>query len=303
MRHLKSLAVLTAILLCVSFSASALTEGALTRLWGSGCDLLFHTDNVTVKGEATFFLDGERFKTAQLHYVQDGYDSYYGLKLLSPRASGGERENGWIIVANRSAGHTDIAAIELYQPVQYHTGTDMPNNTLLRRSVQLDALTELGGLLIRQLEPAFPEGCVTANESDGGTAVHIALADGQIPDVAASALNVGLGYLSDRWFSYGRHDRSVTPEERARFEDYFTATQALTDGTVKWTLRGIDADFTCDAQNRLTGARGSLRVASEYWDGAVREVEVRFDLAMTDYGASAVQPFNLVDYGVSLAND
>jgi len=301
MRHSKALIWFAAILLCVSISAVALagSTGPLAELWKSGCDFLFHTDNVTVTGEASFSLDGEHFKTAQLQYVQDGYSSYYGLKLLTPRKEGGERETGWTIIAD---GEGNYYVMEAYYPGIYRPGTGSACNTLLRRSIQLDALTELGGFLVGQLEPMLPEGTVTVEEADGARTVHIAVAGDQIPDMAVSALNVAAGYLSDRWFSYS-HDRSVVEDECTPYENYVTATYALTDGTVRWTLREADVDFTLDDQGRLTAVRGNVRAASTFWDQSVREVAVRFELAATDYGTSRVKAFDPADYNVTLPRE
>ncbi|MBO4926431.1 MAG: hypothetical protein J5472_08110 [Clostridia bacterium] len=295
-RHLKRLLLPAALVLCVILAVSAaLAESTLNGLWKSGCDLLFNTHNVTVKGEATFALDGEQFKTMQLHYVQDGYRSYYGLKLLTPRADGSQRETGWTIIADQE----DIIVMEAFYPGTYRTATDAAQNTLLRRTVQLDALTELGGLLAAQLEPMLPEGALTAEKTDGGAAVHIALKGDQIPALAVSALNAAAGYLSNRWFS-GGYDRAVIEDDSFAFDHYITVTQALTDGTVQWKLQGVDADLTLDSQGRLTGARGEIQVQSVYWDGAAREVAVKFDFTVSDYGASRVKPFNPADYGVEL---
>lgn len=309
MRHSKLFISMMVIVLCAVLAAVALAEGTLNDLWTSGCGLLFHTDNVTVTGEASFSLDGEHFKTAQLHYVQDGYNSFYGLRLLTPRTDGSERETGWTIIAqeyerayDESAAGIIYYVMEAYEPGLYRTGSDSAHNTLLRRSVQLDALTELGGILVGQLEPTLPEGTVAVSQAEEGNTVHIALKEDQIPELAASALNLAAGYLADRWFSYS-HDRTVAEEGGASFEGYVTVTQALTDGTVRWELRSADIDFTIDAQGRMTAARGTIQAASVFRDGSVREVAVDFDLAMSDYGDSHLKPFDPADYDVKLPQE
>lgn len=297
MRHMKIIVLFTALLLCICLTAAALSDSPASALWDSGCDLLFHTDNVTVTGEASFSLDGEHFKTAKLNYVQDGYRSFYGLRLLSPRPNGTLRETGWTIVAGEEG---DIYSMEVLEPGACRVSFATPNNTLLRRSVELDALMELGGLLVKQTAPLLPEGVITAGETeDGLRTVHIAVAQDQLPDVALSALNLGFSFLSDRWFSYG-HDRTYVEDDMGQFENYVSITTALAAGTVHWTLRGADILFTLDAQDHLTAAEGALRVASTFWDESVREVEVKFSLAMTDWGNSHVEPFNPEDYGVSM---
>ena len=294
MNRSKVFILIAALCLCAALTAFALSDGALTELWESGCDFLFRTDNVTVTGKAAFSLDGERFKTAELNYVQDGYSSYYGLKLLTPKADGSEEETGWIIISDEDG---ICSVIEAYTPGVYRWATTAPQNTLLRRTVRLDALTELGGLLVGQVESLLPEGTVTATEADGGKTIHIALAEGQTPDAALSALNLAAGYLSSRWFDYG-YDRNTGMDDGMAFEQHVTPTEALMGGTVRWELRSADMDFTLDAQGRLTAVRGTVKAASVYWDESVREVEVQFELDAADYGTSHVKPFDPADYGV-----
>ena len=297
MRHFKR--VILAVLVCAAIvGAFALAEGGpLNALWHSGSELLFHTDNVTVDGTAVFSLNGTMFKTAGLHYVQDGYSSYYGLKLITPKKSGGEQETGWTIIADDEG---DVYVMEAYYPGVYREGTCAANNTLLRRTVQLDALTELGGFLVGQIEPLLPEGAVTVEEKDGQQTVHIRLGGDQIPPMAVSALNTAAAYLSNRWFSYG-YDRVASEEVCPDFDNYVTVSQALTDGTVRWELRAAEADFILDAQGRLAGAKGKATAESTFWDGKKRDVEVEFDFTVSGWDESHVKPFDPDDFGVKPA--
>ncbi|MBR6187105.1 MAG: hypothetical protein IKQ41_12705 [Clostridia bacterium] len=285
------LATLLACVLCVSI---ALAESSMAGLWQSGCDFLFHTDNVTVTGEATFSLDGERFKTAKLNYIQDGYHSYYGLTLLTPRADGTEQETGWTILADETGNYY---VMEAYFPGTYRIGNSLPQNSLLRRTVRLDALANLGGLLIGQIEPLLPDGVITQEEKDGVKCVHLALSDGQTPDIALSALNVAAIYLSDRWFAI---EHSIPEDGYVLFENYTTKTNALTDGTIFWKLKSADVDFVLDAQGRFSSVKGTVSAESTFWDQSVRTVEVAFSLDMTAYGESHVKPFDPADYNVEL---
>ncbi|MBR1585173.1 MAG: hypothetical protein IJ662_06515 [Clostridia bacterium] len=296
MRHNKCFILGIVILALTLVIGTALAESTLVSLWDSGMDFLFHTDNVTVTGDAVFTLDGQRFKTAQLNYVQDGFSSYYGLKLLTPGKDGDERESGWIILADANG---KIAVMEVYEPGTYKQGYGTAQNTLLRRSVQLDALAELGGLIVGQVDAMMPEGAVTVAEREGGKSVHIRLNADQIPKVAVSALNVAAGYLSDRWFSYS-HDRDLKNNGEMDFDTYVTVTEALTDGTVTWTLRDADVEASLDAQGRLSAVSGTVNAASTFWDGSVRVVGVQFHLTMQDYGTSRVKPFDPADYQVTL---
>lgn len=281
------------VILCVSIAAAGLADETLSELWDSGCDLLFHTDNVTLDGEAFFSMDGEHFKTARLHYVQDGYRSLYDWKLFTPTDDeGGEMESGWTIIADDEG---EYYLMEVYYPGTYRNGSDNRQNTLLRRSVELDAVADLAGAVVKQI--ALPAGTVTVTEADGEKTVHIVLTAEQIPDLALSAVNLGAGFLADRWYAYG-YDRSKEWDDSMDFEGYVTVTEALTDGTVRWTLRDADVEFTLDTQNRLTGVNGSLCMLSTFWDGVVRAVEVQMNLSVTAYGESGVKRFDPAEYNV-----
>ena len=299
MRLTKVIALLLVCSVCFAFLPGAGAEegpGAVSDLWACIYDLLFNTDNVTVEGEAAFSLDGERFKTAGLHYIQEGYSSFYDLTLLTPKADGSERETGWTIVADQE-GNLDV--IEKYRPGEYREGSTEPHRTLLRRSVQLDAIVDLSILLSEQLDQLLPAGAVSTEETDGGEKIHISLREDQIPSLAVSALNIAAVYLSDRWFYYGL-DRSFSEDVVLSFDSFATVTEALACGTVRWSLENADVDFTIDAEHRLAAVEGTLEAASTFLDDTVRTVNVSFRLNMKDFGTSAVQPFNPADYGVSL---
>ena len=294
MRHSRLLILLTACLLCVALTAAALTETPLKALWDSGCTLLFYTNNVTVDGEATFYLGDERFKTAKLHYVQDDCKSFYDLQLLTPRVEGHDKVTGWTIIADE---HGDYAVMEAYTPGIYRMGVDAPQDTLLRRSVQLDALVDLGSLVAGQV--VLPEGTLTVQEENGVRKTHLDIHDDQLPDLAVSALNLAANFLADRWFNSG-YERSFPEEDGIAFENFVTVTQALTYGTARWVLTGLEMDCETDDQDRLTSVRGKLLAVSEFWNGPLRDVTVEFSLNMKDYGTSQVKPFVPGDYSVVL---
>lgn len=289
--------LILAVCICVCISGFALAESTVSKLWNSGCSLLFYTDNVTVDGQAVFSIDGDRFKTAHLHYVQDGFSSLYDWKLLTPEADGSELETGWTIIADEEGYYY---LMEVFYPGTYRVGSDDMQNTLLRRSVELDSLVDLGDIIMKQL--TLPEGTVAESEKDGKKSIHITLNAEQIPDLAASALNLGAGFLADRWFGYG-HDRFKSEENAVDFYNYITVTEALADGTVRWLLREMDMDFTLDDQQRLTGINGTLCTQSVFWDGTIRNIALELHVSMTDYGESHVKPFDPADYGVVRVSD
>ena len=298
MRHSKMIVLLLALLLCLSLSVTALAgeKGPLWDLWHGGSELLFHTDNVTLDGHAVFFLDGDQFKEARLHYVQEGYESFYNLSLLTPRFDGSQKETGFTIIADET-GKYDL--MEVFEPGVYRVGTDLPQNSLLTRSHELDALVSLGDALIPLTESLIPEGTLVAEESQEGKIIHLDINGEQLPDVAKNALNLGAEFFVSRWFYYG-YDRSVILEQPASFDNYLTPTQALTDGTCRWEFKSAKADIALDSEGRLAAAKGTVQLVSVYWDGVERQVDVNFDFSAGDYGQSAVKPFDPADYGVTL---
>ena len=96
----KTFSALLAFILLFAFSVSACAEGLLRPLVDSAQALLFATDNVTLSGHAVFSLEGERFKTADILYKQDGTRSHWQLDLLTPRLYRTDRETGYTIIAN-----------------------------------------------------------------------------------------------------------------------------------------------------------------------------------------------------------
>ena len=75
-----------AFLLILSLCFSAHAESTVVSLIDAAEKLAFETDNVTITGKAEFLLDGKRFKTAEITYLQDGENSFWQEKLLTPRA-------------------------------------------------------------------------------------------------------------------------------------------------------------------------------------------------------------------------
>ena len=84
-KMLRFFLLMTAVLLAAALTASAVSAPVLGRVYSAGKNLLFSTDNVTLNGTADFMLDGVRFKGVKAKYMQDGYNSYWDYKLLTPR--------------------------------------------------------------------------------------------------------------------------------------------------------------------------------------------------------------------------
>ena len=95
---MKKRIALTLALAMILVSVSAFAETPVRKMYDSVFNLLFDTNNVTLTGHAEFSLDGEWFKTADAVYIQDGVNSRFDWKLLSPRWDGSERESGYTVI-------------------------------------------------------------------------------------------------------------------------------------------------------------------------------------------------------------
>ena len=120
MKMKKIVAVLLSIIMVLILTMTALADNELRIFYDSVTNLLFETNNVTLTGHAEFSLDGKRFKTADLNYIQDYTNSYYQLKLLTPRRDGShepDRESGYTIIANGE----NVYVMEVIYPGVYKT--------------------------------------------------------------------------------------------------------------------------------------------------------------------------------------
>ena len=69
MRKAVSFILVIMLMLTALASASAENRKPLSALCDSAFELLFSTSNVTLEGEASFYLDGDWFKTARAKYI------------------------------------------------------------------------------------------------------------------------------------------------------------------------------------------------------------------------------------------
>ena len=199
----------------------------LKSLLTSADSLLFHTHNVTVTGHADFSLDGERFKTADILYKQDGENSHWQMDLLTPRPYRSDRETGYTVIANGEK----IYVIERYHPGVYKTGSASPCSTLVRPSTASSALVTLGLSLADAVEISLPSGALTVlSNTAEGRELQISLNESTTPPMLNNALNLAAAFAirrfmgidydsesvrSERPFSHGVHQPEGSPGERA----------------------------------------------------------------------------------------
>ena len=293
MRHSRFICGLTALLLLVLPVLCASAEGSpLGDVFAAARTLCFDTHNAIVSGTAEFSCNGRVFKTLQLQYVQDDSRSYYELKLFTPYAGGNVRETGWIIIAEPE--DEQIYVMETFYPGMYKTATDDPQNTLLRRTVELDDLMDLAAGLVATIESDLPEGAVTtAAAENGGTATRVVLSGDGVTELINSVVNLAGHYAGQRFFNV-KHDRYV---ENTWIDGKNTVTRTLLNTTARYALTGADVTFGTDAEHRLTGLNGSLSLSATDFEGATAGVSATFSFTAS-YGGAGVKRFDPDAYGV-----
>ncbi len=278
-------------------SAGALADSTLRTAFDAASDLAFRTENVTLRGNAEFRLDGARFKTAEATYIQDGENSFWQLRLFTPHEGDEERETGYTIIANGE----QVFVMEMYTPGTYRAGTTEAQTTILRHSVQMGVMAELAGLLADQAELLFGADAVTSGpDGQGGTAVRV-MAGEDVPMLVNTALNLLWEYGAKRYFSMD-YDR-VDEQWMGSIDAYPTFTQGILGTTKYVALKQVDAEAVTDADGNLARVGGSLSLTLVSGRDGTHRLDISFRLDVTDRGTSRVRRFDPADYGVVLAEN
>ena len=291
----RSFLIILSIILITAFTAVALAEKPLTALCDSAEELLFDTSNVTITGKLEFILDREWFKTAETDYIQDGDRSFWDLKLTSPKQDGTELHNGYTVIADGSK----IYVMEVFCPGIYKTGTNAPQSTLLRKSVQLDLMTEMIRMLAGQMEAAAEISDVLLIEEDSdGAGIRISLRE-DVPPAVNLALNVFEQYLARRYFHID-YDQ-VSERHMIPMSSYLTVTEGILACTKSIALKHADISIRKDRNGQLEKISGSISILLNTAKDGNRALEISFQASITDRGQSHVGTFSPVDYNVHLA--
>ena len=277
------------------FAACACAETPVRMMYDSVMRLLFETSNVTLTGHAEFFLDGGRFKTADARYVQDGTNSVWEWKLLTPRPDGTEREGGYTVIANGE----NVYVVEAYYPGVYKTGTTDESDTILRESVQLGLLRDLLRILADQSDTLLGEDACEAHSDETGLTVHIRAGE-DVPELVNTALNMTVQFAAKRYFSTD-YDY-VSERYMVPMGNYNTVTQAILGSTYYMSLKQADVTLKRDAGGNFESADGKLSLELKTKNDGTRVLDIAFELAVSDLGGSSVDPFNPDDYGVKPTN-
>ena len=285
------LIMLTVIMLLV-FALPASAEGLVRPVVESAQTLLFGTDNVTIRGQAVFSLDGERFKTADILYCQDGYQSLWQLDLKTPRPYREDQETGYTIIANGEK----IYVMERYYPGTYSIAYDMPNNTVIRRSVQSDNLIALALNTSDYLESMLGDSLIPVSDSVEGKTLHLVLTEDSVPELLNTSLNLAVEFALRRFMGVDYDKYSIVGE--VHFEDAPTITWGILDFTDHFTVKNADIQISLDSEGRPASASGSASVLLYLFGGDTKVLDITFDCTASDYGTTMVSVFDPNEYGV-----
>ena len=300
-----------AFLLVLSLCFSARAESTVASLIDAAEKLAFETDNVTITGKAEFLLDGKRFKTAEITYVQDGYNSFWQEKLRTPKEGKEDLESGFTIIQNSN----EFYVMEMLNPGIYKRGFDQKQSTLLRRSPMADLLFLNARTVAKHLEP-FCHSLITAQEQeDGSVELRLSLTEENDQDDLSFLANLGMRFIGKRLFRIDSDKLdTITVNEltEAKAILYYTKDMALKDCSVSVSL---------DASGRLTSISGTINaqltsytfqelestadnvLLPEWYTLKDRLFSIRFDAVLAQYGESVVKLFDPGDYQVRLPGE
>ena len=257
MKRNKLCALLLSLLLLLGMTLPAGAEDVLAGMVNTGSELLFGTDNVTIAGNAEFALDGATFKQADVSHIQRGAMVYRQVLLRTPQEDGTEQETGYAFLTTF-------------------------RSTVLRRSVETDALVSLCRGVASQLEAALPEGALT-REEDTWT-LHLTAEN--VPEAVDSVLTLLLqsfGSLT-KYIDY----HYMEPSPYARIEHYGTVTEGILYCAAGLRLEQLDLEVQLDAEGRLTQISGAAMLTMTTRGEGEHTLSVTGSVTMTDYGTSVL---------------
>ncbi|MBQ6173058.1 MAG: hypothetical protein IKS31_03310 [Clostridia bacterium] len=265
--------------------------------------LLFATPNVTLQGTAEFRLEGTRFKGVEARYVQDGGDSFWDLKLSTPRKDGTERETGYLIICNEIDEHeAHVCVMDRYKPGFYRELTEgYSQPSLVTPTVTMQQLAGLAAQLMPVIEAGLPEGAVTVSDAEnGGETVHLVLTADDVTPLMNAALNTVALPVAEHIF---REDHGIA------FDTYWgpaidimdfhtTVTDGLLSCVTGLRLAAADLTFTLDGEGRITGAEGTLGIDVDTDSDGTLRLDIDIAGTISDYGDSHVDTFDPAVYNV-----
>ena len=293
----KTIAAILTVILALSGIMTAGADTVLNLFYESGMELLFETSNVTLTGKAEFFLDGERFKTAEVLYIQDYDNSKFQLDLYTPRRDGAEgedRHSGYTVYANGE----DIYVTEVFYPGMYKTGSTGVQGTILRKTVQMELMTEILRMLTEQAETLLGENAIQIIIDDpGGMELKISL-NRDVPEAVNAALNLFYQFIAKRYFRTDYDQVSV--RHMIPMASYITVAQGILGSTEQVSLKKAEITAKRDDAGRLEQVKGDVSLMLTTGRDGTRQLDISFSLDVSDFDGSHVGLFDPEKEGLKL---
>ncbi|MDO5436199.1 MAG: hypothetical protein Q4G19_07500 [Clostridia bacterium] len=283
---------LALLLPCVCGLAAETPADTAREMYDALETLLLYTDNVTLTGTATLYLDGERFKTLNAKYIAGGEDSFWDLRIFTPRAYDPEdKASGFTVIRNGEL----VYSMEVMKPGMYSMSSTYAPNTLLTETVQLRQLIDLGGLAVELFAATAGEGLTVKTDDAGNTTLHATMEDGFGVGLVDSALNLLVQSVFRRY-------------RRLDFDNVYLDAGSVEIGQFGTVFEGImyclkclsmsdtDVTVTADADGKLVSAGGKVNVNYYTRSGSQHLLTADFSVNIGDYGTSAVKEFDPADY-------
>lgn len=212
--------------LCAVFCAVAVTtasaspqreDSLLPELTRSVLGLLFDTDNVTLKVEATFLLDGEWFKTAHIVLKQDGTQSIQQVLLDTPRIGRAVYQGGYTVHGDGDKAY----AVETWGGPFYTEHPHVPDHSVVRKT----ALSQAAASFAEQFSVLLNDSvgkAMTVTDEGGEKVFRLSLGVGEIPAVFNAAFNLATTAWAKMHYSgYGEQTSVEYEDWEALFAHYY----------------------------------------------------------------------------------
>ena len=259
------------------------TDGVLSDLYSAGEKLLMETENVTLKGEAEFFLDEVSFKKASGTYIQDGFDAFQQIDLSGKDNEGLERETGYAVLDLDGK----VTASEFYHKVDHRIDRlAAPRSTILEGTRDVLQLLRLGRAAVHVLGQSSAVDVQLHEENSVRKIIMTAGETTEIPEVVQSALNLLWQEGIDRY--YTSEYRNLYPDPYASIEDWGTPTMGIAMTTREIVLYDLQMEAETDAEGRIASLNGDAAFRLQ-GGSSEHDLKVHFSLEAKNYGTSSVR--------------
>ena len=270
-------------LMCAAAGAEApAAAGTIRSLYDAAVTLLTATDNVTIRGEASFLLDGTSFKEAKATIIHQGGNAYQQLAFTAPGEDGKIIENGYTVIGFGEA----VFANETYHGKDHvKMFFRQPTDSILQSGTPLlSVLLRLGESVADQLDRELVgKGAV----GDDG-AIELRLTAEDLKGLPSTAAELLWRYLTGRYFGFNWMNwMDYSTGEYGDVEDYGTPTAGIIATTRTLQVDRLDLTLRQDGEGRLTGTEGEAVLTLS---GALQghTLNIRFSATAEDYGSSLV---------------